>query len=151
MGLKVTLDTNIFLNVKNKEEPFYKYSKTVLEAIDESDIEAIVSTVTIAELFVGYYKANELKDKDDFIAGLYSNKNYKIIDLDLKVADKSGEIKCKTNLKLPDCIITASSILEQAFCLITNDAEFEKAKNLTNILTSKKFCEEYIKKTEKDN
>ena len=151
MGLKVTLDTNIFLNVKNKEEPFYKYSKMVLEAIDESDIEAIVSIVTITEIFVGYYKTNELKDKDDFIAGIYSNKNYKIIDLDLKVADKSGEIMCKTNLKLPDCIITASSILEQAFCLITNDVEFEKAKNLTNILTSKKFCDEYIKNTEKDN
>lgn len=151
MGLKVTLDTNIFLNVKNKEEPFYKYSKTVLEAIEESDIEAIVSIVSIAELSVGYYKANELKDKDEFIAGLYSNKNYKIIDLNLKVADKSGEIKSKTNLKLPDCIITASSILEKAFCLITNDAEFEKAKNFTNIFTSKTFCEDYLKNTENDN
>jgi len=151
MGLKVTLDTNIFLNVKNKEEPFYKYSKTVLEAIDESHIEAIVSIVSIAELSVGYYKANELKDKDEFIAGLYSNKNYKIIDLNLKVADKSGEIKCKTNLKLPDCIITASSIIEKAFCLITNDVEFEKAKNFTNIFTSKKFCEDYLKNTENDN
>lgn len=149
--MKVSLDTNIFLNVKNKEEPFYKYSKMILEAIDESEIKAIVSIVTIAELFVGYYKANEIKDKDEFIAGLYSNKNYKIIDLDLKVTNKSGEIKHKTNLKLPDSIITASSIIEQAFCLITNDVEFEKAKNLTNILSSKKFCEKYIKNTEKDN
>ena len=31
MGLKVTLDTNIFLNIKNKEEPFYKYSRMVYQ------------------------------------------------------------------------------------------------------------------------
>lgn len=150
MGMKITLDTNIFLNVKNKEEPFYEYSKTILNKIDEGNIKAIVSIVTIAELSIGYYKTNELKDKDEFFAGLYSNKNYKIINLDLKLADKSGEIKYKTNLKLPDCIIIASSTLERASCLITNDLEFEKAKSLTDILTAKEFCENYIKNNKKD-
>lgn len=151
MGIKVGLDTNIFLNVKNKEDPFYEYSKKILDTIDAGDMEAIVSVVTIAELCVGYYKANELKEKDEFISGLYSNKNYKILNLDLKVADKSGEIKQKINLKLPDCIISASSILEQATCLITNDLEFEKAKPILKINTSKEFWETFLKTSENEN
>ena len=146
--MKVGLDTNIFLNVKNKEEPFYQHSEVILEAIDGGEFEAIVSIITIAELCVGYYETNEIRDKDEFIAGLYSNQYYKIIDLNLKVADKSGEIKNKSNLKLPDSIITASSVLEEASCLITNDVSFKKAKDFINIYTSEDFCEKYIQKDE---
>ncbi len=145
MGLKVTLDTNIFLNVKNKEQPFYKYSKKILEAIDRGDLESVVSIVTIAELCVGYYKSNEIKEKDEFIAVLHSNKYYKIVNLDLKIADKSGQIKEKTNLKLPDCIIIASSLMESASILITNDLEFQKAKNLIEVMPSKEFCKKQLK------
>ncbi len=148
MGLKVTLDTNIFLNVKNKEEKFYSYSKKILDAVDRSEIEAIVSIITIAELCVGYYKNKEIKDKEDFIAGLYANKSYKIIDFGLKLADMSGDIKNTTHLKLPDCIIIASSILEQVPILITNDSKFDKAKELLKIMTPETFCNKYIKKEE---
>lgn len=146
MGMKIGLDTNIFLNVKNKEEPFYQYSEAILNAIDNGDLEAIVSVITIAELCVGYYNADEIIDKDEFISGLYSNQYYDIIDMNLKVADKSGEIKNKSNLKLPDCIITASILLEGASCLITNDGRFEKAKFYIPIHTSKEFYEKYLKK-----
>lgn len=145
MGMKICLDTNIFLNVKNKEEPFYQYSEAILNAIDNGDLEAIVSIITIAELCVGYYKAGEIIGKDEFIAGLYSNQHYDIIDMNLKIADKSGEIKNKSNLKLPDCIITASTLLEGASCLITNDERFEKAKYYILIHTSKEFYEQYLK------
>lgn len=150
MGLKVALDTNIFLNVKNKEEPFYFYSKTILEAVDRGEIEAIVSIVTIAELCVGYYKNNEIKEKEEFVAGLYANKNYKIVNLDLILADKCAEIKSKTNLKLPDCIIIASSMIEKVLILITNDSKFDKAKDFIQIMLPESFYQKYLK-TEENN
>lgn len=144
--MKIGLDTNIFLNVKNKEEPFYQYSEAILNAIDEGELNAVISIISIAELCVGYYRKNELIDKDEFIAGLYSNKNYNMIEMNLKVADKAGEIKNKSNLKLPDSIITASILLEGASCLITNDGGFEKAKDFISVFTSKDFYENYLQK-----
>ena len=144
--MKIGLDTNIFLNVKNKEEPFYQYSEAILNAIDEGELKAVISIISIAELCVGYYRENELIDKDEFIAGLYSNKNYNMVKVDLKVADKAGEIKNKSNLKLPDSIITASILLEDASCLITNDGGFENAKDFISVFTSKEFYENYLQK-----
>lgn len=146
--MRIGLDTNVFLNVKNKEKQFYQFSNAILKAIDNNELEAVISIVTIAELCVGYYKTNELREKMEFISGLYSNQNYKIIDLDLKVADKSGEIKNMTRLRLPDSIITASSVLEQASYLITNDNRFDNAKDFIPILTSEEFYEQYLKKEE---
>ncbi|MGQ4874624.1 MAG: type II toxin-antitoxin system VapC family toxin [Promethearchaeia archaeon] len=140
----VGLDTNIFLNVKNKEQPFYKYSDSIIKTIDDGKIKAIVSIITIAEMCVGYHKENELNDKEEFISGLYSNPNYKIINLDYKVADKSAEIKSKTKLKLPDAIIVATALLNNATYIITNDGEFDKAEDFINIFTSQEFYERFL-------
>ena len=142
--MKIGLDTNIFLNVKNKEKEFYEYSNQILNAVDNHELEAVISIITIAELTVGYYKSNELREKDEFISGLYSNQQYNIINLDLKVADKSAEIRNKTRLKLPDAMITASAILEQCNCLITNDGRFDNAKTFLSVYTSKEFCANFL-------
>jgi len=147
--MKIGLDTNVFLNVKNKEDPFYQYSNAILEAVDDGKLKANISIITIAELCVGYYKENELKEKDEFISSLYSNQYYRIIDLNLKIADKSGEIKYKTKLKLPDCVIIASLIQEGVSCLITNDSRFDKAKDFISIYKSEEFYKNFITKNDK--
>lgn len=130
MGMKVGLDTNIFLNVKNKEKAFYKYSKAILKAVEKGKITSIVSIITIAELSTGYHQEKEIKEKNEFFAGLYSNNHYNIVELDFNLADKSGELRSQINLKLPDCIIIASCMQEGATCLITNDGDFDGAEKL---------------------
>jgi predicted nucleic acid-binding protein len=130
MGMKVLLDTNIFLNIKNKEKSYYSYSKEILNAIENAnfDLHAVISIISITELCVGYYKNNEIIEKDEFISGLLSNKNYKICEFDLNHADKVAELRSKLNLKLPDCLIVATALLEEVNSLISNDEVFKKAK-----------------------
>jgi predicted nucleic acid-binding protein len=146
MGMKITLDTNIFLNVKNKEEPFYPFSKSILAEVDnqESEYLAIISIIVITELSIGYYANNEILEKNEFLSGLYSNKKYKILDFDRNLADKSAELRSKIKLKLPDCIILASALMENSEVIITNDSGFDKVKKFIKILNSKEFFEEYL-------
>lgn len=149
--MKIALDTNIFLNVKNKEEPFYPFSKSILAAVDdqESEYQAIISIIVITELSIGYNINNEILEKNEFLSGLYSNKKYKILDFDRNLADKSAELRSKISLKLPDCIILASALKENAEIIITNDSGFGEAKKFIKILTSNEFFEEYLNKENK--
>ncbi len=144
--MKLAVDTNIFLNVKNKEEPFYEFSKAILATIDDQDTkyQAIVSIIVITELSIGYYINNEILEKNQFLSGLYSNKKYKILDLNRDLADKSAEIRSKISLKLPDCIILASALIENAEVIITNDSGFDRARELIKVYNSQEFFEEYI-------
>lgn len=149
MGLKVSLDTNIFLNVKNKEKPFYNFSKSILEKIDDEEddeFKAVISIIAITELSVGYHKNNEIKEKNEFISGLYSNKKYRISDLGLNISDKAAELRVKINLKLPDCLIIATALVEGCDALITNDSKFDKIKTPIDIYNSQKFCEIFFEK-----
>ncbi len=147
--MNITLDTNIFLNVKNKEEPFYSYSNSLLEEIDNenSELNAVISIISLTELSVGYYKNKEINEKNEFISGLYSNKKYNIKDLNINIADKAAEIRSQINLKLPDCIIIATALIGNSEALITNDAEFKnKAESLIKVYNSQGFYDKYLKK-----
>jgi len=47
---------------------------------------------------------------------------------------------------LPDCIIIATALIENAELLITNDTRFDKAKEFLNVYNSQEFFERYLKK-----
>ncbi|MBD3197281.1 MAG: PIN domain-containing protein [Candidatus Lokiarchaeota archaeon] len=116
----------------------------MLNAVDNNEHEAIVSIISIAELYVGFYKANESRERNIFINGLYSNQQYKILNIDLYIADKSAEIKNETHLRLPDALITASFVMEKCDCLITNDPHFTKANIYIPVYSVKAFCENFL-------
>jgi len=81
----------------------------------------------------------------EFISGLYANKKYKILDLNLNIADKAGELRSEINLKLPDCVIIATGLVEGSEVLVTNDSGFDKAKSIIQIYNSQEFVENYLK------
>ena len=145
MGLmKITIDTNIFINVKEEEEPFFEYSSKILDAIEEGHLKGVISIITIAELCVGYYNVYKPNEKDEYISNLYSQDNYIIVNLDMVLADQSAKIQSETNLRLPDCIIVAASLHEIVSVLISNDGKFKRANDLIKVCTSEEFCQNYL-------
>ena len=142
--MKITIDTNIFINVKEEEEPFFEYSSKILDAIEDGQLKGVISIITIAELCVGYYNINKPREKDEYVSKLYSQDNYTIVNLDRGLADQSAKIRSETNLRLPDSIIVAASLQEKVSFLISNDGKFNRVKNLIKICTSEEFCENYL-------
>ncbi|KKM94739.1 hypothetical protein LCGC14_1195320 [marine sediment metagenome] len=145
--MKITIDTNIFINVKEAEEPFFEYSSKILDAIDDGKLTGVISIITIAELCVGYFDVNKSNEKDEYLSNLYSQENYKIINLDRVIADQSAKIRSETNLRLPDSIIVATSLHERVSFLISNDEKFNQVKKLIKICTSEDFCKNYLNKS----
>lgn len=138
--MEVVIDANIFLNVKNKEEPFYSYSEQVLNSVDAGKNKAILSTIVVAEICCGYYLTGETKDKDEFILHVASSQNYRVIEVSTLVADQAAYVRSKTGMKLPDAIIVATALIGKAKCIITNDNDsFKRASKLIEIQTSKEF------------
>ena len=142
--MKITIDTNIFINVKEEEVPFFEYSSKILDAIEDGQLKGVISIITIAELCVGYYNINKPREKDEYVSKLYSQDNYIIVNLDRGLADQSAKIRSETNLRLPDSIIVAASLHEKVSFLISNDGKFNRVKNLIKICTSEEFCKNYL-------
>jgi len=142
--LKVSLDTNIYIGVKNKE-PDHKFSNKILDWIDSGALKCIISTVLVAEMCAGYHSAGEIDEKDDFLTHLVSSQNYDIVELSVGLADEAGKIKATTDLRLPDAIIVASAVKGGAECLISNDASLKKALQSIRVMTPEEFVREQSK------
>jgi len=140
MGITVVLDTNIFLNVKNREERYYESSKWVLDAADDGRIHAVVSVVSIAELCAGYYSAGDERGRQEMIMHLLSSQGFSIVELSVKLADAAGRIRAETGLRLPDAIIVASGLERGAAYIVTHDEEFGKGKRFLEAVTSQELA-----------
>jgi len=139
MAIIAVLDTNIFLIVKNKEEPHYEFSKQVLDAVDNCRIQAVVSVVSVGEICVGYYLAGDEKGKQELIAHLASSKAFSVMEVDLGLADAAAKIRAETGLRLPDAIIVATGLAKGATYVVTYDEEFGKANRYLEVVTSQEM------------
>jgi predicted nucleic acid-binding protein len=138
VGLNVSVDTNIFVGVLNKES-LSASSKEILDRIDSGSLNCVVSTIVIAEMCAGYHLVGETREKDDFLTHLQGSQNYDIIELSVGIADQAGRIKAATGLRLPDAIIVSSAVKGESECLITNDESLKKAEKFIRVVTSKEF------------
>lgn len=139
MAITVLLDTNILLNAKNTSESHSTHSLHVLDAVEDSVIQGIISTVSIAELCTGYYSQGDMKGKEELLTHLISNDGFVIVDLDLEIADAAAKIRADTGLRLPDAIIIAAGLAKGAQYLVTHDKELKKANNYLKVISSKEL------------
>jgi predicted nucleic acid-binding protein len=138
MGLRVSLDTNVFVSVLNKE-PSSPDSRKILDRIDSGSLDCVVSTLVIAEMCAGYHMAGQIQEKDDFLTHLEASQSYEIVEVSTGVADLAGRIKAQTGLKLPDAIVVASAMKGGAELLVSNDESLKKAAGFIGVLSSREF------------
>ena len=127
MAQRVIIDTNVFLNVINREEPHFSPSKELLDLVDAGKVKAVVSVITIAELSTGFYLMGDERGRREFLLHVMSSEDYKVAPVDVGVADSAGRIRAETGLRLPDSIIVSSGLKERVDLIVTYDEGFKVA------------------------
>lgn len=138
MGPRVILDTNVLLKVYNRE-PGHESVVEILDQVETGKTMAAISTVTIAEVAVGYHTSGDEAGLKNFILRLRSTGDYTIVDVDIESAELAGKIRAKTGMRLPDAIIAASGVISGASHVITEDKKFKKASFFIASLTPEEF------------
>jgi len=138
VGQRVILDTNVLLKVYNRE-PGHESVVEILDQVETGKTMAAISTVTIAEVAVGYHTSGDEAGLKDFILRLRTTGEYAIMEVDIESAELAGEIRAKTGMRLPDAIIAASGVISGASHVITEDKNFRKASSFIASLTPEEF------------
>jgi len=138
--MKVNLDTNIFIAVKN-QEPYFEYCKKILDEIENKKFDAVMSTIVFMEILVGFFQNNEQIEANKFASKAMLN--YELISVDHEIARKAANIRVQYKIKLPDAIISATTLLSECDFFITKNKPLLKKLKIQKI-TPKTFVEEYI-------
>jgi len=138
--MKVSLDTNVFLSVKNKEVD-HEYCEKIINSIEDKHIDGVLSTIVLIEVLVGFYQNSENNEADRFSSSALLN--FDVIPVNLEIAQKSAQLRAQHNIRLPDAIISASTIVSKAEFFITNDKTLLKKLDLKKI-TPEDFVINYL-------
>jgi len=144
--MRVCLDTNVFLSVKNKEDD-HEYCEKIIDFIESKHIDGVLSTIVLIEVLVGFYQNSENYEADRFSSN--AALNFDVIPVNFEIAQKAAQLRAQHNIKLPDAIISASTIISKAEFFITNDKTLLKKLDIKKI-TPKDFVKNYLE-GDKDN
>ncbi|WXG42356.1 MAG: PIN domain-containing protein [Candidatus Freyarchaeum deiterrae] len=139
--MRVCLDTNVFIAIKNKENDS-QHCERILDAIEDKEIEGVISTITIAETLVGFYWNKEEKEAEHFLVQILQN--YHVLPVDIEVSEKAARLRAQQGIKLPDAVIMATTIITDADYLITKDDALKKKIGIKS-LTPQEFASKYLK------
>ncbi len=141
MGLKKTLsgkivfiDTSPLIYFIEGHSEYQKELEEVFKANNKGEIQLITTTLTLMEVLVQPYKNNRKDLVEKYEQIITGSPNIEVIDIDLDIARKAAEIRAIYNLKTPDAIQVSASILQKADIFLSNDAGFQKIKEIPVVL-----------------
>jgi len=133
---KVVLDTKPLIRLFAREEG-WEAVQTILSKVEDEEIEAAISVVTLTEI---YYKYLQEKRPDlaktrteELRYAIYLKK----LEIDEEVAVKAGEFKGKYNVSIADAFIAAAAYFEGSI-IISDDADFKRIPEI-KASTEKEF------------
>lgn len=140
----IFVDTSVFVDVLRSNGP--KGSIQLFKQIEEENLEAYTSVITVAELSVGAYRSPR-KDSLEKTFNLLSLAN--VVDMDRDIAQRGGKIYSDLmdqgkEIELNDCLISATTISLNINDVITRDIDhFKRIDDIKPILP-----EDWLKKDE---
>ena len=140
-GIRACIGTNVFLNVINKEEANYSYSKEVLLSVEKGNLEAVIPTLVISEVLTGFYLENRNSDAEQFLTAVMADKRMITVPLTVDIAITSAKVRANTGLKLPDSMILATAIKSRARFLISNGNRFPESYEGVSTIKSRDVLE----------
>jgi predicted nucleic acid-binding protein len=127
-AMKITLDTNVLIYFFEGIEPQASKVEKILAGIMKGKDAGVISTITIAEVLTGFYlTADTVKavKAKQLLIDLTLN-GFKIVPVTFEIADLAGNLRAKRGGKLPDSLIIATALNQEANVVYSQDKDLKR-------------------------
>ena len=126
-GVTVLVDTAPWIYVLEDHPVFAPRFTGLFEAAEQGRLQLALTTVTVAEVLAGPFKA-----KQTALAKRYEKalNRYQVMPLSAQVAALAAQLRVQYRLKLPDAVQLASALDLGAAALVTHDRDFSRVQGL---------------------
>jgi predicted nucleic acid-binding protein len=135
-GNRVYLDTNIWIYALEGYPLFVQDLTQLLQTIDQGNLSAVTSELSIAEVLVKPFQNQDLIQQATYKQVISSSQNLSVIPVNRQILIEAAKLRANVNIKLPDAIHAATALLTQCSTFLTNDQRFQVIPNLTVVLLS---------------
>jgi predicted nucleic acid-binding protein len=122
-GAMVMVDTAPFIYVLESHPQFSDQFLGLFEAAAKGDLTIALSTITLAEVLTGPFKAGQTALAKRYEKSL---SYYKVIPVSTPIAALAAQLRAQYRLKLPDAIQLATALDIGATAFVTHDRDFSQ-------------------------
>ena len=126
-GVTVLVDTAPWIYVLEDHAQFAPLFLGLFEAAEQGRLQLALTTVTLAEVLAGPFKA-----KQTALAKRYEKalNHYEVVPLTAQVAALAAQLRVQYRLKFPDAVQLASALDLGVAALVTHDRDFSRVHGL---------------------
>lgn len=129
-GKFIYLDTNIWIYAIEAYPLYIELLRKLFFAIDQRQLIAVTSELTIAEVLVKPFQDNNLQAIQAYQNIFQSSDSVKVIAINRNILQAAARLRATTKLKLPDAIHLATALDQKINTFITNDTGFQSISDL---------------------
>jgi len=130
-GASVLVDTAPWIYVLESHPQFADRFVSLFEAAAKGHVLIALSTITLAEVLTGAFKAGQTALTKRYEKALLQ---YRVVDVSTPIAALAAQLRAQYRLKLPDALQLATALDIGATALVTHDRDFSQVTGL-DILT----------------
>ena len=130
-GASVLVDTAPWIYVLESHPQFADRFVGLFEAAAKGHVLIALSTITLAEVLTGPFKAGQTALAKRYEKALLQ---YRVVDVSAPIAALAAQLRAQYRLKLPDALQLATALDLGATALVTHDRDFSQVTGL-DILT----------------
>ena len=131
LGSTVVVDTAPFIYVLESHPQFADPFTGLFEAADAGNLHIALSTITLAEVLTGPFKAQQTALAKRYEKAL---SQYTLVPVSTQLAALAAQLRAQYRLKLPDAIQLATALDIGAAAFVTHDRDFSQVTGIA-ILT----------------
>jgi predicted nucleic acid-binding protein len=124
-GQLIALDTSLFIYLIERNPDFYRVVAPIFEAIDNGEVRAVTSVLTLLEVLVKPIEAGATALVEDFRARLADGTTVRVIPVDRIISERAAAIRAKYRYRTPDAVHLATAMVGGAHVFVTNDARLQ--------------------------
>jgi len=124
------LDTTPVVYFVEGNPEFHARCVPFFAAIDNREIEAITSTITLPEALVHPLRTGDASRATAFRTLLLATQGITTVPLTVVIAERTARLRADYNLRTPDAVQIATALLSGCDAFLTND---EKLKRVTEL------------------
>jgi len=131
---RISLDTNVFIYFLEDHPRYGSWCGSLFDLIERGHNPAVTSTVTLLELLVQPYRAQQEELAQKIFALISTYPKLEWVPLTMNLADRAAELRARYRLSTPDAIQLATAIGHKATRFYGNDRGLRRVKEIECII-----------------
>jgi len=127
---KLGFDTSPFIYFVERNPQYLNLVREVIRRVDAGQLAGYSSVVTLTEVLTHPKRLKNIALENEYSDLLLHGRNFKLIPIDVAVADQAADFRAHYNLRTPDALQVAAALNIGCQAFLTNDIQLKRVTEL---------------------